>query len=146
MISSRLTVALPPSIGKYPTAERVTAHVALALGKSEGSAHQLLYGTDRAVNKQCATIITALIQSGDRGAFAHFMAPIDAAVRGMPAPADSDELTERSNVADSNEECVQSRYERCPCEKHAKEYVLALDTERALNLERRAAVAARWLA
>lgn len=127
----------------YPTASRVTAHVALALGVKESTAHQLLYGRER-LNGKAVLVIQALVRSGDRAALAHFLAPIEAAVRGVPAPADSDALAIQSATADSDEETAQCAYQRNPCKETAIAYVRAKDIERALNLEERQAVAARW--
>jgi len=124
----------------------VTAHVALALGCTEGTAHQALYSSDpaRRLNLRVAEAITALIRSGDRAALAHFLAPIEAAIRGIPAPAESDRLAEQAQVADGDEETTGTAYYRNPCLETARAYVLAIDTQDALCHEERMAVASRW--
>lgn len=142
---TRQTVRAPHHHVTYPVAARVTAHVAMARGISEASAHQDLYGDPaRRLNLKVATVITALQQSGDRAALAHFLAPIEAAIRGIAAPAESDRLAEQAQVADGDEETAGVRYYRNRTLENAKAYILAIDTQNALGLEERMAVAHEW--
>jgi hypothetical protein len=140
----RTTMSHPHQGVTYPTAQRVTAHVALALGVKEETAHQYLYSRENKLNAKVAMMITALIQSGDRAALAHFLAPIEAAVRGIPAPAESVKLSEQAQVADGDEDSAGVRYYRSPCLETARAYVLAIDTQNAIGLEERNAIAKHW--
>jgi hypothetical protein len=128
----------------YPTGDRVSRAVAQALGLTEGSAHQLLYGASR-LNVRAAKALRAIAATGDRAARAHFLAPILAAVREIPADvARTAGLQMQAQTADLDEEAAEKAYDLNPCHATAGQLIRARDLEAAMNLEDRMALARQW--
>ena len=122
---------------------RVSEKVARGLRVEEGTAEQLMYGArHQRIAVRMALMIEAL--SDEPVALEKQLAIVRAALARIPVQPDSRKLAEQCDVADSDEEVAEGAYDRCPCMAHALNLVKAYDTERALNLERRSAIANQW--
>jgi len=139
----KTTVQRTDRVSDYPTSDRVSAHVARELGLAEGSAKMELYGERRA-NQRAARVLRALTRSGDRAAFAHYSAPLIAALREIPISPLTPLLELQAQTADMDEELAEKAYDKNPCPATAAALVRAKDIAITLELEARMAIAAKW--
>lgn len=130
-------------VSDYPAGERVTVLVARRLRVKESTAHQLLYGRDR-ISLRAAAILDVLHRCGDRGALAHFLAPILAAQRGLFTAMPTSTMPMQVQTADVDEELSEKAYDLNQCHATAEQFVRAIDLEILLKLEQRQALVNQW--
>lgn len=121
----------------------VAIRAAQVLGMRATSVHALMFGRGR-VNLRCAQIIVAFKQCREEHRLVRWMSPIEAALRGILAPADTPALAVQAQTADGDEDVAEVAYLLNACEVTARALIRAIDTERTLQLERRQALAAQW--
>lgn len=142
-------LASPSSVGRpsrwrdHQPGDKVAALAARRCGVELATVHAWLYGRGR-VNLRAALLISCFRDTDEHHRLVRWMAPVEAALRGILAPADSSALAIQAATADQDEDVAEVAYLVNPCAATALQLVRAIDTERALQLERRQALVAKW--
>lgn len=137
------TLGRPIARRHHGGCDPVAALVARELGVMPATVHAWMWGRRRA-NLVVAQIITGYKRLGQERRLVRWLAPIEAALRGIPSPPDTPALAVQAQTADGDEDVAEVALLTNPCEATARQLIRAIDTERALQLERRQALAARW--
>lgn len=108
--SERMPMMRLPYLPGHPVPSRSRrTRIAIALGISTALADKRLYG-ERAINRECARIITADLDAGDTDAVALFLAPIDAACAARTRTLSLCEALHRAECADAAEQLADETF------------------------------------
>ena len=137
------TLGAPSLLRQHGGCDPVAVLVARELGVQPATVHGWIHGPSR-VNRRVAHIIAGFKLRHEEQRLVRWLAPIEAALRGILAPPDSPALAIQAATADHDEDIVEVAYLLGPSRETAAALVRAIDTERALQLERRQALVAEW--
>ena len=128
--------------GQYPSDRSVVVSAfARELGWKAPKARRVLYGVPTLSHVVAAAV--RVYRRHDLPGLARFGAPMEAALRDLPAVLTDDGMIEAQG-ADLSEEAAEKRYDKNPCKETASAWVRAIDRERAHQLETRTALVARY--
>lgn len=127
------TLKVRAGASHYRAPSRIAVSAARALGMRPGSVEQLVHGHYQ-IHVRLAAIIEAAAALGDTGFIERVLAPIDAARAALPTPALTAQLIQQQQQSDAVEEIAESRFLSDPTAAHRREWLHALERQRADSL------------